>query len=351
VRVLIDTSYVARGRSGTGVYVDRLVDALRRRGEVDVVEARQRRRLSPGLAGRRRNPLRSAANALLDLVWLHASLPRAARAAGAQVVHHPLPAHTRRLRTAQVVTVHDVAFERLPAAYDRAWLAFARRSYRHAVRRADAVVCVSEATAAEVVALLGAPPGGLTVAPHGPGQDLPAVERRADPRHFLYVGDDEPRKGLPGLLEAYAAYHSRSERPLELVLAGAAARRAGPPGTRGEREVPPARLAELHAGAAALVHPSLHEGFGLTLLEAMALGTPVVALHTRGVAETCGEAALLVDAAGLSAALERVAANSELRARLSTAGRERAAGFSWKECARLHERAYTLALERARDRK
>ncbi|HEX5909870.1 MAG TPA: glycosyltransferase, partial [Thermoleophilaceae bacterium] len=105
MRVLIDTSYVGRGPSGTAVYVQQLVRALRAEG-IEVVEAAQRRRLAPGGG----NPLRSAANAALDQLWLHGGLARAARAAAADVVHHPLPAHSRRIAVPQVVTVHDVAF-------------------------------------------------------------------------------------------------------------------------------------------------------------------------------------------------------------------------------------------------
>ncbi len=110
VRVLIDTTYADRGPSGTGVYIEMITAALRRAGTVEVVEARQRMRLRPG-AG---NPLRSAANGALDLLWLHVGLPRAARIAGADVVHHPLPAYSRRIPAPQVVTVHDLAFVRLP---------------------------------------------------------------------------------------------------------------------------------------------------------------------------------------------------------------------------------------------
>src|SRR3954449_8611545 len=194
MRVLIDTSYGARGPSGTGVYVAELVTALRELEGVEVVEARQPRRLRRG-AG---NPVRSAANAALDLVWLHAGLPRAARAAGADVVDPPLPAprgpgaaaraagavvalpplpaHSRRIPAAQVATIHDVAFEHLPAAYGPLWRRLARRQYRRAARRSDALVCVSEAAARDAVELLGAKRERIVVAPHGPGQLLPRVE-------------------------------------------------------------------------------------------------------------------------------------------------------------------------------
>jgi glycosyltransferase involved in cell wall biosynthesis len=333
MRVLIDTSYVARGPSGTAVYVERLVDALRGEAEVEVVEARQRRRFRPG----GRNPLRSAANAILDLDWLHRGLPQAAREAGADVVHHPLPAFSRRIPAAQVSTVHDVAFERVPGSYGPVWRRFAGRQYRRAARRSDALVAVSKATARDVEELLGVSPERVVVAHHGPGQALPSAEREARPRHFLYVGDAERRKEvLPLLL---------SERSLPLVLAGSSSRLADGQRVLAEPGPSPERLAQLLAGAAALVHPALYEGFGLTLVEAMAAGAPVVARRSPAAEEVCGEAALLVEEGELDDALERVAADAELRERLSRAGRERAARFSWADSARRHGAAYTLALE------
>jgi alpha-1,3-rhamnosyl/mannosyltransferase len=339
VRVLLDTSYAGRGQSGTAVYLECLAEALRATGEVELVEAGSRRTRRPGGS----NPLRSASNALRDAAWLQVGLARAARAVGADVVHHAQPVLSRTLTAAQVVTVHDVAFESRPQGYGRVWRRVAGRQYRRAVRNADAVVCVSESTAAEAVALLGARRERMVVAHHGAGQSLPAVERREPPAHFLYVGDAEERKDVPSLLDAYRAYRAAADGALDLVLAGRAARLAAGEGVRGEEDPDRRRLAELFAGAAALVHPARHEGFGLPVLEAMAAGVPVLAVSSAGVREVAGDAAMLVEAGELAGGLARISRDGGLRLRLAHAGTERASAFSWERSARLHLEAYTLA--------
>ena len=342
MRVLLDMSYARRGPSGTAVYVEQLVRALRERGEVDVLEASQPRRLRPG-AG---NLARSAVNAALDAHWVHRGLGRAARRVGADVVHHPLPAHSRGVACAQVATFHDLAFQEMPHGYGRVWRALAARAYRRAARRCQVVVCVSEHTAADVSARLGVERARIVVAPHGPGQ-VEGLERPDVPRvHFLYVGDAQERKNVELLVEAYAAYRGSAADPAELVIAGAAAAVAGSagPGVLGVPRPSREELFALYGSAIALVHPSRHEGFGLTVLEALALGTPVLALRNAAVQELAGEAALLVaDAPEMAGAMERLATDAALREDLSRRGLERAARFSWAESARAHEAAYTLA--------
>jgi len=284
MRVLLDTTYARRGPSGTAVYLEKLAAALREEG-VEVVEAANARRPDPAGGG-----AGSARNLALDAWWTQVELPRRARAAGADVLHHPLPALALRAGVAQVVTIHDLAFERLPECFSPAFRRHASLTHRRAARGAAAVVCVSQTTRRDALARWGVDPRKVIVAPHGPGQ-RPRLVAPVRAEHFLYVGDDEPRKNLRLLLDAHARYREQAG-PLALALVLAGRARADQPGVRC---VPEPNVAALLNGAAALVHPALHEGFGLTALEAMSAGAPVIAARSPGLAETVGEAALLVD--------------------------------------------------------
>lgn len=348
MRVLIDTTFIRRAPlSGTSVYLERLIEALAGRRDVDVVAVENPRRPEPAGGG-----AGSLRNLLEDLRWTNVELPRRARQLGAEVIHHPLPARTYRARSpAQVITVHDLAFERRPEDFDPKFRLYAHFAHRAAARAAGAVIAVSDATAHDARELWGIAAERIVVARHGPGQPLRSAGSAGSggrARYLLYVGDDEPRKDLPTLLEGYARYRAASQDrpPLDLVLAGSV-KTPEAPGVRTEPAPDAARLAELYAGAVALVHPARYEGFGMTVLEAMSLGVPVVAARCAAVQEVCGDGGLLVwpgHAGELAEALTRVATEPGLRARLSARGRERASAFSWARSAERHVAAYSLAL-------
>lgn len=339
MRVLIDTTFARRGPSGTATYLKRLIPALRRM-DVDVVTAANQRRRPPAGGG-----IGSARNAAADAAWLHVELPAWARRVQADVVHHPLPAWSPAIRAAQVVTIHDLAFEHLPDAFDPRFRAWARVAHRLAAHRVGAVVCVSEATAADARALWRVPASRIVVARHGPGTEPDhAFDGPRAERFFLYVGDDEPRKNLDLLLVAHRRYREAGGL-LPLVLAGAA--RARGEAVEVVRTPDDAALAQLYAEAVALVHPALHEGFGLTVLEAMSAGAPVVAVGSPGVVEVGGDACRYVapgDPDALAQALAAVEHDAGLRRDLALRGRRRAAEFSWARAARSHRDAYALAL-------
>jgi glycosyltransferase involved in cell wall biosynthesis len=342
VRVLIDTTFACRRpHSGTAVYLDKLTGALRRIADVDVLEVANGRRRAPAGGG-----LGSARNLVGDRWWASVELPRLARRMGAELIHHPLPARTPHPPVPQVITVHDLAFERLPEHFDRAFRAYAHRSHRSAARAAAAVICVSETTAADVRELWGVMPERVVVAPHGPGQEVAPARADADAgEHFLYVGDAEPRKNLPTLIAAYRRYRELAPDPLPLILAGSAEAHA--PGVSAVAGPDQAQLADLYGRAVALIQPSLYEGFGLTALEAMCAGTPVIAAETAGLREICGDAARYIDPRdyeSLAEAMVQLPCEPRLRAELRARGLRRAADFSWIGCARAHVGAYSLAL-------
>jgi glycosyltransferase involved in cell wall biosynthesis len=323
MRVLLDTSYALRGPSGTGVYIEQLAAALEAEG-VEVVDVANRRRGAPG-QGR----AQSAANLVADLRWSAVELPRLARAAKVDVIHHPMPTHSTWARVPQVITVHDLAFVSHPGMFDRPFALWTGVAHRLAARRADAVICVSEATRDELRERFGV--DGL-VARHGPGQAPASPPARTGARHFLYVGDDEPRKNLATLRAAHVRLGSGAP-PLE--IAGGAGRRVSREG-----------LEQLHGGAIALIHPALTEGFGLTVLEAMAMGTPVIAARCPATVEVGGSAIRYFepgDVDGLTREMRAIAGDPAGREALAAAGLARAGEFSWRGSARAHIRAYTLA--------
>jgi glycosyltransferase involved in cell wall biosynthesis len=266
--------------------------------------------------------------------------------ADAAVVHYPFTAPVPQAvgSTAVVVTLLDVQHLDLPGLFSRAERLYRRRLYDAAARRADVVITISEFAKARIVARLGIDPSLIVVAPLGvdASEFDPNLGARGD--FLLYPARGWPHKNHAKLFEAFALL--RAEEPsLRLVLTGGALDGLGPApaGVEVRGLVERSELLELYRTAAAVVFPSLYEGFGLPPLEAMASGCPVAASNAGALPEICGDAAVLFDpqrpeaiAAGVREALAR---SDELRERGLTRARE----FTWAACAEAHVTAYRQA--------
>jgi glycosyltransferase involved in cell wall biosynthesis len=287
--------------------------------------------------------------------------PRARRRMLAQTWEQvALPAQAARLRAAlvfspanlaplawprNVLVMHDAAVLREPEAYSRAYRAWHARAGLACARRAVAVITVSEFSRRELVELGGLDPSRLTVIPGGvharfTAQADPApVARRLglDRPYALMIATDDRRKNVEKLAPVATAL---ARQGMDVVWAGDRrpyfATAAAAAGVRSVGYVDDADLPGLYAGARAFVLPSRYEGFGLTCLEAMACGTPVVAADRAALPETCGDAALLVDpddGEALTQAVLIAAGDVAARGALRTAGLRRAAQFSWDRTA------------------
>lgn len=256
---------------------------------------------------------------------------------GTDVVWHPWNGTFFASRAPAVVTFHDAVPFRFPAA-DAAKRRNEQGPWLRSAATASAFIANSHFTAAEVERFLGVPAARQTVtylaverdvfAPAGPVRTLDEC------RPFvLFAGAAEARKNLATLLDAHARAFPLGE--VALVVAGG----APPPGApvRALGALEPAELAGWYRGALAVAVPSLYEGFGFPLLEAMACGTPAVASHATSLIEVGGDGCAWIadplDADAWAAALRELAADATRRAALSAAGVVRAAAFSWDRCA------------------
>ncbi len=273
------------------------------------------------------------------------------------------------VRCPTVVTVHDLSFLRFPSAfrpYNRSYLSLITRS---SVRRAARVIAVSESTRQDVISLCGVSPQKVKVVPNGVTQAFSPVpedqaaafrQRKGLPdRYILFVGTLEPRKNLVRLVEAYAKVrqmirrrgasggNDRGDELLALIIAGskgwyydeitarvAELELAG--SVRFPGFVPADELPWWYRAATLFVYPSIFEGFGLPVLEAMACGTPTVTSTVSSLPEVAGDAALLVnphDTDALADAIYRVLTDPVVADRLRRAGPRQAAHFSWARTA------------------
>jgi len=307
LRVGVDVSPLVQTRAGTARHVRGLVGALRGRAGLDLELLRF------GGPGR-------VSSVARDTLWYPVGLARRAR--GLDLLHCTTFRGPARAEVPVVVTVHDLAVLRFPEAFPLWHRQYGRAGLRRVLRAASAVVAVSEFTKSEVVELVGTAVEQVRVVPNGVDEIFTAEGPRAEGDYVLAVATLEPRKNLARAVEA-------------AELAGVELRVVGARGWGGVDvpgwvgEVPDGQLAALYRGARCVLYPSLYEGFGLPVLEAMACGTPVVTSPSTAMEEVAGGAAVLADPASADALAAGIAETEERREELVALGFARAAEFTW----------------------
>jgi glycosyltransferase involved in cell wall biosynthesis len=311
VIVGVDTSPLVQTRAGTARVVRGLLAALRGRSGVDV------ELMSFGGPGR-------VSSVVRDAVWYPVRLGRAAR--GLDVLHCTTFRGPVGSRVPTVVTVHDLAILRAPKAFRRWHRLYGKAGLTRVLRSADAIVAVSEFTRSEVIELAEVPDERIRVVPNGVDAVFAPDGARAEGDYVLAVGTLEPRKNLARAVDA--------AREAGVALRVVGARGWGDVDVEGwVGEVSDAELAGLYRGARCVVYPSLYEGFGLPVLEAMACGTPVVTSQGTAMEDVAGGAAVLVDPLSVSAIGEGIREAISRREELVPAGLARARSFTWDRAA------------------
>jgi glycosyltransferase involved in cell wall biosynthesis len=302
------------------------------------------------------------------IAWEQLAQPWALRQADVHLLHALAFVSPLASSVPAVITVHDLSFLRFPERFRPVNRLYLSTMTRLSCRRARRVIAVSQATADEIVHLLGIPQGRIDVIPHGVEHDrfhpLPPNQVEAfrrdkglPARFILYLGTLEPRKNLVTLIEAYARTKAVREG-IPLVVAGGKGwyyqeifQRAEELGLTDRVRFPgfvsDDELSMWYNAATVFVYPSWYEGFGLPLLEAMACGTPVIGSDASSIPEVMGDIGPLVapeDVSGLADSLDRLIDDEDLRADMSKRGQARASAYTWQTTAVATVASYRRAL-------
>ncbi len=297
-------------------------------------------------------------NKLIRILGEQAYLPRLVRKKGLDLLFSPCNIGPRRVSVPMVITLFDLHWLRFPELFSPLRLAYLRRALTWSARKAEAILTISENSKKDLIKLLGIPEEKITVT--YPGLDpifdkAPSPEEHAalrktfglGERFILFVGQLHRRKNALGLIRAFQRLKEQGPLEHQLVLAGG----EGDGSTeirdyirqqpQGEIIVtgciPDEAIRTLYHQAACLVYPSLYEGFGLPVLEAMACGCPVITSNVSSLPEVAGEAALLIDPRRIetiTTALASLLTNPGLSQSLIRKGFEQARRFTWEAAAR-----------------
>jgi glycosyltransferase involved in cell wall biosynthesis len=348
IRLAWDNCFARRNLTGTGVYAARLLEQLSAKQDLQVNVFNGWP--APGRGG---GILRRGLKFAGNLVWTHLDLPLRVRKGGFDLLHSPAFIAPVKSPCPVVITMHDITYLLYPSHFARWWVRYMKSVVPITVSSAAAIICGSEHSKRDLIAAYKLTPGKVHVVPYGveherfrPGAPLNADwARQAGIRagYVLHVGELSHRKNIPALLRAVAQLRSQGKwGDRQLVLAGAEA-----PGMLGADEthntvkqleltanvvlagrVADEHLPGLYSQASLLVMPSLYEGFGFPILEAMAAGTPVVASNTSSLPEVAGDAAVLVPPQDTHALADAI---DEVLSRLNMADDLRAKGLVWAQ--------------------
>ena len=258
-----------------------------------------------------------------------------------------------------VITVHDLSWIRHPETHPKERLRAMERYFPRSLDNASAIITDCQFVKNELVEVFGVAPAKINPVLLGVSPDFASMpQAHAQPvlesygldfgGYFLYVGTLEPRKNIPTLLEAFSSLPPHIQKRYPLALAGMRGwltsgieSRMRPLAERGLVKVlgyvPDPHMSALYSGARAFILPSLYEGFGLPVLEAMACGAPVIASRSSSIPEVAGDAGVLcepMDVTAFANAMRQLAEDAPLRQNLSAAGIARAASFSWQATAK-----------------
>lgn len=363
-----DATTIAGRVSGVGYYTRRLLHALIAGDGYGAVErllvlSNRPVPIAPGprvqVHAQGRLPFRA--------LWMQLELPRLLRTLRPDLVHFTNYLAPLAGSVPYVVSFHDMTLRLFPHLHTLKKRLLTAGLLPRVARRARLVLTPSESSSRDLVRWLGVDAGRVRVIPYAPPDDFRPVAEGPEtlaalgvrPPYLLHVGTLEPRKNLARVLRAFARIAPRLPEAM-FVVAGppgwdhGAARREAARARLGARVVflgyvPEAELPRLYTHAAALVYPSLYEGFGLPVVEAMACGAPVLTSLTSSTAEIGYGAALLVDPLdepGIAATMAALLTDARLRAELREKGLVRAASFTWDRTARATVEAYREAAGR-----
>ncbi|MEW6359809.1 MAG: glycosyltransferase family 1 protein [Planctomycetota bacterium] len=358
MRIGLDALLLGRFDSGVEIYLRSLIRALARAdSENEYIIYLTRDADPPDTEGNprftlRRAPFRSGRR-LARILWEQVCLPRIIRRDGLDVFHAPGYVMPLLCPAPTVATIHDVIALTRPELCKRSNAAHYRLLMPPTIRKARKVVASSEATKDAICSVVDVDPKKIEVVHPGVDAEFFGGQSPSDPvrrkydlpdRYILFVGNIEPKKNLPVLFAAYDFLRRERKVRVPLVVVGKRGWQCGPVFEAVRR----LRLEEhvlfrgyatredlpaIYRMADVFVFPSIVEGFGLPILEAMAAGAPVVASTSLAVLDAAGEAALTVppdNARLLAVAIHKVLTNTFLRAALSERGRERVKQFSWR---------------------